>query len=145
MSAASPDNPVNSPLLASIKAGAWRCPAMSSSRMNIRPFIKILLGAAFVGVLAAIAIPNFVKARTSRSLNSCVDRNLPALAEAKQRWTQATARAPGEIPEQADLLPYLEGGRWPECPMGGTYRIGPAGSKPECSFITEHAWTPQAE
>lgn len=111
--------------------------------MNIRPFIKILLGTLIVGILAAIAIPNLVRARTCRSINSCVDRNLPALAEAKQRWAREKARAPGEIPKPADLLPYLEGGRWPECPMGGDYRIGPIDSKPECSFVTEHAWTPR--
>jgi hypothetical protein len=113
--------------------------------MKLRPLIKNLLGMAIVGGLAVIAIPNYVKARTHRSLNTCVDRNLPALAEAKQRWTLAKARAPGEIPGQADLLPYLEGERWPECPLGGTYLIGPTGSNPECSFRVQHAWAPRSE
>ena len=37
-----------------------------------------------------------------------------------------------DVPTKQDLLPYLR--KWPVCPQGGTYIIGPVGEKPTCSI-----------
>lgn len=104
-----------------------------SREVRIHPAIQILLVGTALGLLAAVAIPNYVKARVSRSLNTCVDVHLPALQEAKQRWAQATGARAGVNPDPKDLLPYLKDHRWPECPAGGQYELGTPGDRPECS------------
>ncbi len=104
----------------------------------MRPLIKAIVAVAATGVLAAIVVPNYVKSRTTRSLNSCVDVNQPALTAAKQRWVSARHPAAGTTPTQGDLLPFLEDPRWPVCPAGGTYELGPVGTPPACSLRQEH-------
>jgi hypothetical protein len=101
--------------------------------------IKICLVLALSGLLLAIIVPNYVRARTTRSLNMCIDRNLWLIADAKKRWAEANAKGPDARPNVKDLLPYLKGGKWLECPSGGKYEIGPVSERPTCSF-TEHTW-----
>lgn len=93
--------------------------------MKLRPSIKIILGMALAGLLAAIVIPNYIKARTTRSLNTCIDINLRIIADAKTRWATDRGKSPGALPEAADLLPYLKDGRMPTCPAGGTLSYRP--------------------
>ena len=40
---------------------------------------------AIIGLLAAIAIPNFVKARTTSQMNACIN-NLRLIDSSKQQW-----------------------------------------------------------
>ncbi len=111
--------------------------------MKLRLSIKILIVMAVLGVLAAIEIPALIRARTTRSINTCIDRNLWAIADAKKRWAEEKHKAPGSVPDESDLLPYLQGGKWPICPAGGKYSIGPTGSNPWCSLTNEHPWNPK--
>jgi hypothetical protein len=105
----------------------------------MRLSIKIYLILAS-GLLLAVIVPNYIKARTTRATNSCIDRNLPLIAEAKRRWAEANAKGPGATPNVNDLLPYLKDGKWPECFGGGKYEIGPVGQNPACSY-PDHVWT----
>ena len=93
---------------------------------------SVLLPAVAVpGILAAIAIPNFVKARATAQQNSCLN-NLRQLDAAKQQWALEKGKTAEAEPTKADVLPYLQ--RWPVCPQGGTYTIGPGGESPTCSI-----------
>ena len=108
---------------------------------ELRPSIKLIIVLASLGVLAAIAIPNYIKARSHRSLNMCVDKNLWDIADATQRWAEHYRKAPGSIPTEEDLLPYLPNKKMPVCPAGGTYLLAPVGFHPSCSFSNEHPWS----
>jgi hypothetical protein len=110
--------------------------------MKLRLSIKIVMMMAMLGVLAAVVIPGLIKARTTRSINTCIDINLWAIADAKKRWAEVQGKAHGSVPQQSDLLPYLPGGKFPICPAGGTYFLGPVGSNPWCSLTNKHPWNP---
>src|ERR1051325_1332197 len=81
-------------------------------------------------LLIAIAIPNYVKARKTTNLNSCMNRLRPIDA-AKQQWAAEKEKRGTDVPTWADLKPYLEAGQTnvvaespiPHCPAGGTYTI----------------------
>ena len=47
--------------------------------------IEIMIVVAIIGLLAAIAIPNFVKARTTSQQNACIN-NLRQYDGAVQQW-----------------------------------------------------------
>jgi hypothetical protein len=91
----------------------------------------LLAPVAVVGMLSAIAIPNFVKARATSQQNACIN-NLRQLDGAKQQWALEKNKKPADVPTKADLSPYLRG--WPTCPAGGTYTIGAVNEQPTCSL-----------
>lgn len=95
----------------------------------------LLPAVAVPGMLAAIAIPNFVKARATAQQNACIN-NLRQLDAAKNQWALEKVKKEGDVPTKEDLLPYLR--KWPVCPQGGTYTIGALGEPPTCS-IPGHA------
>lgn len=105
------------------------------------PVIRFVMLVAPVGLLLAILIPNYIKSREVRSLNECIDFNLPALAKAKERWALEHGKKEGDTPTNQELLPYLEKHRWPVCLCGGKYTVGPVGSHPVCS-VELHPWNP---
>lgn len=84
------------------------------------------------GMLAAIAIPNFVKARETSQRNACIN-NLRMIGAAKDQWALENGKKKGDVPTKADLKPYLRNGKFPHCPAGGTYSINPIGEPPTCS------------
>ena len=47
--------------------------------------VEIMIVVAIIGLLAAIAIPNFVRARTTSQQNACIN-NLRQLDGAVQQW-----------------------------------------------------------
>ncbi len=91
----------------------------------------LLPAVAVPAMLAAIAIPNFVKARATSQENACIN-NLRQIDAAKNEWALEKNKTASDVPAREDLLPYLRS--WPTCPAGGTYTIGPVGEKPTCSI-----------
>src|SRR2546428_3736167 len=84
--------------------------------------VEIMIVVAIIGLLAAIAIPNFVRARTSAQTNACIN-NLRQIDGAKQQWALETRQNGAATPVQTDIDPYL--GRAGSassivCPAGGT-------------------------
>jgi len=86
-----------------------------------------------MGILSAIAIPNFLKAREISQRNACYN-NLRLLEVSKEQATSDhDYRAGKEITEQ-ELSPYLgKGVSSLICRKGGQYTINPIGKAPECS------------
>lgn len=82
---------------------------------------------AFIGLLAAIAIPNFVKARITAQTNVCIN-NLHDLERAKNQWASATGNS--STPTMEDLSPYLR--QSVLCPANGHYIINEIGTDPMC-------------
>src|SRR5262245_25796127 len=100
-----------------------------------RTFKIVIIGVPVILLLAAIAIPNFVKSRSVVSMNACAN-NLRWIDHAKKEWEHQHTATNG-IPTEADLLSFLPGPSrtlFPACPSGGKYTIGPAGEPPKCSI-----------
>lgn len=86
-----------------------------------------------VGLLAAIAIPNFVKARATAQKHSCI-ANLKQMDGAKQQWAVEAKQAASAVPADSDLFgPTLYIRSKPLCPIGGTYKLNAVSVAPTCS------------
>ena len=99
--------------------------------------MEIMIVVAIIGLLAAIAIPNFVKARSYSQKNGCIE-NLRQISSAKTTWALETRHALGDVPDDTDLfgpVSYIR--RKPDCPGSGTYSLQPVDTKPTCS-VAEH-------
>jgi competence protein ComGC len=89
------------------------------------------------GLLAAIAVPNFIKARDTAQKNRCIN-NLRQIDAAKQQWALEKNKTASDVPTWEDLQPYLGKSKVPlHCPKGGEYTIGAVNQQPTCS-IAEH-------
>jgi hypothetical protein len=91
------------------------------------------VGIAMIGLLAAIAIPNFVKARNTAQINHCIN-NLRQIDAAKQQWALEHKKEAIDTPTQSDIAVYLKNGQWPACLAGGTYSINAVSKEPACSI-----------
>jgi hypothetical protein len=116
---------------------------MISSRSALSKRGKIIFEYNFVGwcvfILALIAIPNFIKARTTSSGNPCINnlRQIDAAANQFALENHLTNGAPINFPD--DLTPYIKlnsAGKIPPCPAGGIYSIKYVGENPTCTFST---------
>jgi prepilin-type N-terminal cleavage/methylation domain-containing protein len=90
--------------------------------------VEIMIVVAIIGLLAAIAIPNFAKARTVARTKTCVN-NLRLVDGAVQQAAVEHGWANDTAVVQADVQEYLgrgDGGEWPECPEGNTAYAVPA-------------------
>jgi hypothetical protein len=100
-------------------------------------YLGIAWAIVFIPLMAAIAIPNFIRARDTAQMNMCIN-NLRQIDAAKQEWTLENKKESTDTPTPADLDKYLKNGFGSlKCPKGGTYTINPVGTKPACS-IPEH-------
>ena len=76
-----------------------------------------MIDVAINGLLAAIAIPNFVRARTSAQMNACIN-NLRQVDGAIQQWALEQKKNTTDTPVETDITPYLKNSV--VCPSGGT-------------------------
>src|SRR5437879_9130784 len=90
--------------------------------------LMVLLPLFCVAVL--IAIPNFIRGRTVRAYNACIN-NIRQVDGAKQQWEVENHKSTNDVVTWNDVLPYLKG--MPVCPDGGTYTLGRIGEEPRCS------------
>jgi prepilin-type N-terminal cleavage/methylation domain-containing protein len=101
--------------------------------------VEIMIVVAIIGLLAAIAIPNFVKARATSQQNACINnlRQIDAAANQFALETKLTTGAAINYP--GDLTPYIKmnaNGDIPPCPAGGTYADATVGNTPTCTLST---------
>src|SRR6266850_2101473 len=96
--------------------------------------VEIMIVVAIIGLLAAIAIPNFVKARTASQKNACI-ANLKQIDGAKATWALEQKKTTSDTPVDTDLFgstAYIRDK--PECPGGGTYTLDTVANKVSCSL-----------
>jgi len=75
--------------------------------------VEIMIVVAIIGLLAAIAIPNFIKARETAEKNACI-ANLKQIQGAIQVWAIDNSKASTDAPTLAGLAPdYIK--KWPTC------------------------------
>jgi prepilin-type N-terminal cleavage/methylation domain-containing protein len=108
--------------------------AHTSHAANSRGFtlVEIMIVVMIIGVLLAIAIPNFVTARQSTRSKTCV-ANLKQIDSAKQQYIIDAKLQPTATPTSANIVPsYVRA--FPSCPANGSYTIGDGNTNPTCSF-----------
>lgn len=108
---------------------------MKRNNMRNRAFtlVEIMIVVLIIGILMAIAVPNFVKARESSRKNSCI-ANLKQVDSAKEQWAMDNKKDAGATVAMTDLTGstlYLKSD--PACPSGGTYTVNVVGTNPACS------------
>ena len=106
-------------------------------RKNAFTLIEIMIVVAIIGLLAAVAIPNLVRAQKTAKKTACIN-NLKTLEGAKVQWALESKKGDQDVPTDADLFgPDKAISRKPECPSGGTYDLKAVAEKPTCS-VPEH-------
>ncbi|MEG1788973.1 MAG: prepilin-type N-terminal cleavage/methylation domain-containing protein [Kiritimatiellia bacterium] len=98
--------------------------------------VEIMIVVAIIGVLAAIAIPNFIRSRKTAQKNACI-ANLKSIEAAKEQ-----ALIDGLL--VADWVKYVKGGAELKCPSaksGNLYSTtaGDEGKQPKCpATVADH-------
>ena len=114
----------------------------NTSRRRGFTLVEIMIVVAIIGLLAAIAIPNFVKARTTSQQNACIN-NLRQLDGAVQQYALENKLSSTATYTISLLKPYLKldsTSNIPACPANGTYSPGGnVASVPTCSLSTDTA------
>jgi prepilin-type N-terminal cleavage/methylation domain-containing protein len=111
---------------------------INTSRKSGFTLVEIMIVVAIIGLLAAIAIPNFVRARATSQKNACIN-NLRQIDGAKQQWALEGGKTSTATPVSTDVAPYMgrgTAGGMPVCPTGNaTYSINAVNVAPACPNV----------
>ena len=105
----------------------------TNTRKGAFTLVEIMIVVLIIGILMAIAVPNFVKARESSRKNSCI-ANLKQTDSAKEQWAMDNKKDAGAAVAYTDLVGstlYLKA--TPTCPSSGTYTVNTIGTNPACN------------
>jgi prepilin-type N-terminal cleavage/methylation domain-containing protein len=96
--------------------------------------VEIMIVVAIIGILATLAIPNYVKAREQTSRTACIT-NLQHIDGAVQLWAMENKKDTDQSVTYSDISGYLRNSV--VCPAGGTtfadsYTLNTVESKPTC-------------
>jgi len=97
--------------------------------------VEIMIVVAIIGLLAAIAIPNFVRARATSQANACIN-NMRQIDAAVNEFALEQGKKTGDPAPSltTDLTPYIKlnaNNKIPSCPAGGSYTVGTVGASPQ--------------
>ena len=99
--------------------------------------VEIMIVVAIIAILAAVAIPNFVRYRKTSQMNACISNLKQIQAAVEQAKMAGTA-----TPSWDDIIgadKYIK--VTPTCPAGGTYSLPAAtdgdGADPACSLESD--------
>ena len=101
--------------------------------------VEMMIVVAIIGLLAAIAIPNFVRARATSQCNACIN-NLRQIDAGINEWALENGKSNGStVTNPQTVSGYIRlnsQGSVPGCPSGGTYTTSTVGATPQikCSL-----------
>jgi len=116
---------------------------MKAKKQGGFTLVEIMIVVAIIGLLAAIAIPNFVRARTTSQTNACIS-NLRIIDGAKGQWALEVHKQNSDTPAGTDIQPYMgrgSAGELPVCPndsaqtFATSYSPQNVGTKPTCQIV----------
>ena len=102
--------------------------------------VEIMIVVAIIGLLAAIAVPNFIKARENSQKNACV-ANLKQIDGAAQTWALEQKIATGVAIDPVGLFGAANYIRIePKCPADGkSYTLAKVGDSPQVTCTGGYA------
>lgn len=108
-----------------------------NKRNNKKGFtlVEIMIVVLIIGILMAIAIPNFMSARSRSQTSTCI-ANLKQIESAKEQWAMVTKAGATATPTSTDLVGGATDGylkSYPACPTSGAYTIGNMSTRPVCA------------
>ena len=94
--------------------------------------VEIMIVVLIIGILLAIAVPNFIRAREGSRAKSC-QGNLKQIQSAKEQWAMDNKASTSATPAMTDRAPaYIKS--TPACPSSGTYTVANMSTDPSCSI-----------
>jgi prepilin-type N-terminal cleavage/methylation domain-containing protein len=103
--------------------------------------VEIMIVVAIIGLLAAIAIPNFMRARATSQCDACIN-NLRQIDSAINEWALENGQSNGapvaNVKTVSGYIKMNSAGSVPGCPASGTYTTTSVGAIPQvtCSLST---------
>jgi prepilin-type N-terminal cleavage/methylation domain-containing protein len=105
--------------------------------------VEIMIVVAIIGLLAAIAIPNFVKARNTAQANACIN-NMKQIDGAIDLFALENNKADGDPVTRDNIKAYIKGNEMPTCPAGNKEYIlaGTVGASPSVTCLNAASTPP---
>lgn len=103
--------------------------ALNRSVRSAFTLIEIMIVVGIIALLAAMAVPNFTK-NMDNSRVTAIKSQLRAIDTAKMGWAVAERKGTGDVPNESDIAPYLQGGKMPKPVVGEVYHIEAIGTAP---------------
>jgi prepilin-type N-terminal cleavage/methylation domain-containing protein len=98
--------------------------------------VEIMIVVLLIGILMAIAVPNFLRAREDSRKSTCI-ANLRQIDSAKDQWAMDKKKVEDDLVEWSDLTGpsgYLSGpATGPVCPSDGIYALNAVDTDPTCT------------
>jgi prepilin-type N-terminal cleavage/methylation domain-containing protein len=135
-----PDKPARSQVRAAAKKLVMKIKTSQAAGFTL---VEIMIVVAIIGLLATIAIPNFVRARLKAQESACIN-NLRQIDGAKQTWALENRASQTTVPVIANIQPYLgrgTGGTAPTCPADSansfatSYSLNDLQTAPTCLIL----------
>jgi len=103
---------------------------------------------AIIGLLAAIAIPNMVRARNTAQANACIN-NMRQIDNAIQTFALENNKTDSDTFTGPEIAVYIKGNQMPKCPagnkdyiLGSTVASVPAVTCPNAASTPPHKLGP---
>src|SRR4030042_312452 len=98
--------------------------------------VEIMIVVAIIGIIIAIAVPAFLRARENARGRACQE-NLQKIDGAKEQWALEHRASndsviTGGLADLCGQTLYVKS--TPSCPSGGTYTVFNVGTDPTCSI-----------
>jgi prepilin-type N-terminal cleavage/methylation domain-containing protein len=119
---------------------------IEASRLAAFTLVEIMIVVAIIGLLAAIAIANFMYVRSTSQANACIN-NMHQIDGAVTEWALEKGKKTGDPAPSliTDLTPYIKlnsSGSIPSCPAGGSYTMGTVGAIPQITCSLDNSVDP---